>query len=112
MAGQAQAGSDHEKDYPIEIRDEHWSISLTGEILLTGAPAEKVRRWLVNYPQHYITIVVPFIRKREPSFKPNELWIDQNGRIHITNKKAAHRMRRRLQALAARGQFAGGGNNG
>jgi hypothetical protein len=86
-----------EKDYPIEIRDEDWSVSLKGDVLLTGEPAEKVRRWLVNYPQYYPRVVVPYIRKHEPSFRPNQIWIDQNGRIHITNKRVAQRMRRYLQ---------------
>ncbi len=84
------------EDYPIEVGPDDMSLSLTGDLLITGPAAEKIRRWLVNYPRFYPQSVVPYIRVREPSFRPDQVWIDPKGRIHITNPRLVERMRRHL----------------
>ena len=83
-------------DFPIEIRKEAMSLSLDGDLLITGPAAEKVRRLLCSHPSFYPQYVVPFIRAREPSFQPDQLWLDPHGRIHITNRRIVRRMRLHL----------------
>ena len=83
-------------DYPIEFRRENMSISLEGDLLITGPPAEKVRRLLLNYPLFYKRYIVPFLKQREASFQPNECWIDPAGRVHLTNRQIVKRMRAHL----------------
>ncbi len=87
-------------DYPIRIRDKDACLSLNGDVVITGRAAEQIRRLLLNYPEFYANSVVPFIRKREPSFKPTELWIDPEGRIHITNRRIVRRVWHHLSQRA------------
>jgi hypothetical protein len=97
MARKVFPGALHDSDYPIEIRDHDMSVSVGGDVIITGKPAEKIRRWLVNYPGSYMKDVVPFIRAKEASFKPTELWIDGDARIHITNRNIVERIKRHLR---------------
>ena len=83
--------------YPVKIRAKDMEIAKGGELLILGRPAEYVRRLVVNHPELYPEIVVPYLKEREPSFKPNELWIDTQGRVHIANKKIVARARHHMQ---------------
>lgn len=84
------------KDYPIKSTPRGVQVSFRGHLLRTGPPAEKMRSWLVNYPEVYIQSVVPCIRARESTFKQTELWSDPQYRIHSTNRRMARRMRRHI----------------
>lgn len=89
-------------DFPIEIRADDLSLSLRGDLLVTGPAAERVRRLFINYPVAYRRYVVPYLQHFEASFQPDELWIDPAGRIHISNRKVVQRMRRHLPAAPRR----------
>lgn len=96
MAEQPSSGDEPELDYPIEIRLDDMSLSIDGDLLISGPEALEVRRLLATHPELYPTLVVPFIRRRERSFRPSELWIDPKGRIHITNRRLVARMHEHL----------------
>jgi hypothetical protein len=82
--------------YPMRIRSKDMEIT-QGDLMIVGRPAEYVRRLVVNHPELYPEIVVPYLQEREPSFKANELWIDTQGRVHIANKKLLARARHHMK---------------
>jgi|GEM_PF-3611821 len=88
----------NDSDFPLSIRAEDMEISRSRELLITGRPAEVIRRLLLNYPDVYPKSIVPFIQAREKSFRPSELWLDPKGRIHIANKGVVARARHHMKA--------------
>ena len=85
-------------DYPISIRLEDLTVAPDGDVLIAGPKAEAIRRLLLNHPWVYPRLAVPFIRRREPSFRPEELWIDPKGRVHLSNAAITRRIRHHLRA--------------
>ena len=90
------------RDYSIRIRPDAMSISLEGELIISGKAAERMRSLLVHHPEFYTSHVVPFIKMKEASFQPDELWIDADGRIHISNRRIAQRMAMHLPQFIRR----------
>ena len=90
------------QDYSIRIRPDAMSISLNGELIISGKAAERMRSLLVHHPEFYNSHVVPFLRMKEASFHPDQLWIDADGRIHISNRRIVQRMAMHLPQFIRR----------